>query len=305
MLHLKAKKMRIFTLFAALFLIFPLFFIGNPTLYSSPLYKALWNLGHYAFFALAALLFLYGYRPLQKKSIVFLSLCAICVGGSVEVLQSHAGRDGNWQDVMRDLAGAWIAYFWFYKQVSFKWCGRGAAIVLSLPDIFFILYAAVAQGYAIYQFPQLASFESVVEQHGLKGNYVRSDNFYSQGKTALKVRLNTHKYSGISFNEFFNSWRGYSHLEFDIYNPQMNNVNLILRINDVQHAIGGNGIGDRFNHAVTVFNGWNHYSISIEQIENAPAARKMDLSKVESITLFAIDLPVEQDVYIDNLRLIE
>jgi hypothetical protein len=287
----------------ALIVIFPLFFIGGPTFYSAPLFRALWDCGHIIFFsclifALHQKVTIAGWRP-------FLAITAVVfvLGGAIEVIQTQTGRYGSWQDLLNDLVGTWLGLFWLQKSNLWVWLGRVSAIALASPNVVLVLLAAWSQIQSEYQFPELANFESAISLHGWKGNIERTNLLQSSGNYSLKIHLNTEKYAGVSLTEFYNSWQGYTNLSLDLYNPEHELVNLVIRISDVQHELSKNDHSDRFNKKIAIKNGWNHIEISVAEIRQAPLTRTLEMDNITSMIIFATQLQQSQDIYMDNVRL--
>lgn len=281
----------------------PFFFIGGPTVYSTPLFRALWDCGHLLFFA--GLVFaLHYYVDFSKfRAGVVLSLVVFVLGGLIEIIQAHTGRDGNWQDLMRDMAGTWMGLFWLQKPNGWVWTGRIFAIALCIPTLSIVYAAAQAQRFAEQQFPVLGNFESDMDLHGVKGDIERSNAFHSRDQYSLKVHLTTKQYTNVSFNDFFNSWQGYNYLLLDLYNPSTQPLDLVIRIDDVQHQAGNNEHDDRFNKNLHLEPGWNAIQIPVDEIQHAPAKRLLQLDAIKMIVIFAVQLQQEQDIYLDNMRL--
>src|SRR3954466_3177043 len=102
----------------------PFFFIGGPNYQSSSLFRAFWDWGHILFFSGLVVVV----QPMVKmkgwRFGVLISLIVFVVGGIIEIVQSYTGRDGNWQDLLRDLSGAWLGLFWLQKATAWIWIGR-------------------------------------------------------------------------------------------------------------------------------------------------------------------------------------
>ena len=49
--------------------------------------------------------------------------------------------------------------------------------------------------------------------------------------------------------------------------------------------------------------GWSDIDIPIEDIENGPRGRQLDLSYVKAVNIFAVSLKEARVIYIDNLQL--
>jgi hypothetical protein len=48
---------------------------------------------------------------------------------------------------------------------------------------------------------------------------------------------------------------------------------------------------------------WNRIQIPMQDVENAPIDRKMDLKHITEFNLFAVSLPAPRTIYLDNLTL--
>jgi VanZ family protein len=290
-------------LWVILIAVFPLFFIGGPHYYSTALFHALWDFGHLFFFAgfviaLHKKILLKGWR-----AGILLSLFVFLVGGAIEIIQAQVGRDGNWQDLLRDLVGAWVGLSWVYGGSRKVWCGRVFAAGLMLPSLSVFVWAAWSQLHLQQQFPLIANFESAIELQAWHGDVERTSALQTSGLYSLKVHLTTGTYTGVSVDGFYNSWQGFTALTFSIYNPEPAPLALTLRVNDLEHELGDNDYNDRFNKKITIEQGWNNISISIAEIEAAPAMRKMNMGSIHSLVLFAKKIAKKQDIYIDNVRL--
>lgn len=298
-------KARSVTLVAGLLLLLalPFFFISGPAAYSTALFRALWDCGHLLFFAGLVVALNTAIDFSKVRAGILLTLAVVIVGGLIELVQSYTGRDGSWQDLLRDLAGTWLGLFWVQKASVQIWLGRIFAVLLLLPTLVPVYTAAQVQHRAEQKFPLLADFETEVDLHSALGKVERSNTYHSRGNFSLKVQLTAEKYSRVALVNFFNSWQGYSALLFDIYNPEPQPMDLQLRIDDVQHLMGDNLHSDRFNHSLHLEPGWNAITISVAEIQHAPATRLLQLDAINSIIIYAVQLPSEQSIYLDNLRL--
>ena len=98
-------------------------------------------------------------------------------------------------------------------------------------------------------------------------------------------------------------WRGYQWLAFEVFNPEQETLQLTIRINDRIHDQKGHRYSDRFNKILLVGPGWNHFEISLEDVEEAPSNREMDLKDVFSLGLFATNLKEPRALFFDYFRL--
>ena len=225
------------------------------------------------------------------------------LGGAIEIIQSHIGREGNWQDLLNDVAGAWFGFFCIQKNSRLIWIGRLVSIGLLAPPLSLVFLAGWSQLQVKKSFPIIANFESSIDLYGWKGNIERTDLFHSSGNYSLKIHLTTKKYSGVSLTEFYDSWQSFTTLSLDIYNPAQTPIDLTIRVNDARHELGANDQDDRFNKKLYIVNGWNHIEIPVAEIRQAPATRELKMDAIRSLTIFASQLPAAQDIYLDNIRL--
>jgi len=282
---------------------FPFFFFGGPTSASTKLFGVLWDSGHVIFFT--ALVF-----SLRKKInlnnwriALLISLIVFVAGGLIEIIQAYIGRDGNWNDLLRDLMGTWLGLFWAQQPSIWVWCGRIVSFALLLPNLGKILFEVWFQLYAIQQFPLLAGFETVTEVRGYRDGCERSAEFHTQGNYSLKVHLTTSLYSVVNFDRIMRDWRGFKQLGVDIYNPDPTALTLTIRIHDELYTSTGWRNTDRFTRHFIVKPGWNYLVFPINEIQHAPADRSMDMAKIARVTIHSTRLAEPRVIYMDNLRL--
>lgn len=161
---------------------------------------------------------------------------------------------------------------------------------------------------AYWQFPLLAGFETPFEANRFirgTGRFSVSDEYAYTDSKSLRVRFGTQTYSGIAMEYMPKNWRGYSHLQFAVYNPQEREVTLHTRIHDAHHGKSGRMIyADRFNRSFSIPPGtWTPITISLESIKNAPRNREMDMAQITNIGFFVAREPEPLTLYIDDIRL--
>ena len=281
---------------------FPFFFLGGTTEASSNLMYAIWDCGHLVFFIAIVAIVSKKFDINNWKVVFFISAAVFVGGGSIELIQAYIGRDGNWDDLLRDMTGAWLGIFWLQRNTLWSWVGRLISIVLLVPTLTTLYYEGRFQFNLNQQFPILAGFESSIETYGHRASE-QSTLFHTQGEYSLKVDLTTNKYTGVVFNRLINDWTGYKIFSFDIYNPDPQAFKMTVRINDADHHLSGWVTQDRFNSVLNLEPGWNHFAFSLEDIKNAPEHRKMDMTKIMWIEIFAGKLPAPRAIYLDNVRL--
>lgn len=281
---------------------FPFFFFGGAIEASSNLFGAFWDCGHLVFF-IALVVALSKKIDVNNWRIgVLITATVFFGGGLIEIIQASIGRDGNWDDLLRDLTGTWLGLFWIQRGGKWIWGGRFLSIVLLIPNLTAVFFEVWYQLNARQNFPILAGFESNVEVHWGKKEDELSAQYHTQGKYALKIKLSPKPYSGIKFGRLINDWRGFKQLRFDIYNPDQP-FDMWIRVNDAEHKQHSWGRADRFNRSFHLNSGWNNLSFSLEDIQHAPASRQMELSQISWVEIFVGKLPESRIIYLDNLRL--
>ena len=295
-------KLRYISSLIIVVIAFPFFFLGGSTETSSNLMYAIWDCGHLVFFIATVAILSKKFDVNNWRVAVLISVAVFVGGGLIELIQAYIGRDGSWSDLLRDMTGTWLGIFWLQRGNIWSWLGRVISFALLIPSLTTVFYEARFQLNLIHQFPVLAGFESSIETYGHRSSQ-RSRQYHTQGEYSLKVDLTTRRYTGVVFSRMINDWSGYKTLGFDIYNAGQDAFTMVVRVNDAQHNLNGWAKQDRFNHALQLEPGWNHFTFALEDIRNAPQKRKMDLTKITWMEIFVGKLPAPRRIYIDNVRL--
>lgn len=282
---------------------FPFFFLGGAIEVSSSLLSAWWDCGHLVFF-IALVAALSNKFDVNKWRVCVAIILGVFVGGGlIEVIQAHIGRDGNWEDLFRDLAATVFGLFWFQRNSKWSWLGRLAASLALIPTLTALFFESWHYLHTRNSFPLLSGFESQIETYGFNPEMVRATEFHTQGLYSLKIKLTTNLYSGIKFARLPRDWRGFNRLSVDIYNADTKPFMMSIRVNDSDHKLHGWDNGDRFNRRFRLEPGWNQLSFGMVDIQHAPKSREMDLANVAWLELFVGKLPEPKTIYLDNLRL--
>lgn len=314
----------------ALLVLTPFFFIGGPSPVATPLFNSLWDCGHIVFFSLLSLLLVQKFSLTRGRDWLLLTLAVFVLGGAIEIVQAHTGRSGSWQDLLRDLTGTWLGLFLIRSKHAWVYAGRLLALGLLSMNLYWVGLGGAGLWYAYREFPVLADFESPLSIQTMRANgfrdklsrdktgkiiagenspplvktqIERSRDYASEGEYGLKIQMGNQRYAGVAFNQIMTDWSAYAYLEFDLYNPGEVPLLMLVRISDKQHDVGANQTSDRYNRYITMQSGWNHISISLDEVAKAPEHRRMNMEEITSMVICANRLRDPQVAYLDNLHL--
>ncbi len=283
----------------------PLLFLGGRLLPDTEQFKSLWNLGHIPF-SLIAVLFIHNRIKLfgwKRGAWLFVGILLISI--AIELTQSAIGRQASLSDIVRNFIGAGIAWFWLQPKNWLIWLGRLSALtmfVLEIQQTGNIFYSEY-----LYrkQLPLISNFEHSFDLRRWHGDISISNQIASDGKYSMKGVLGPHLHANIELQGSPQDWSQYQSFHVDIYNEQLTDIEIMLRIHDEEHAYGPYRwrYGDRFNKKLLLKTGWNSYDLSLREIKEAPTRRELNLKKIANIQFFVANPEQDQIIYIDNLRL--
>ena len=157
------------------------------------------------------------------------------------------------------------------------------------------------------QFPVLSNFETPFEKDRWDGEASREIVKLEEnsGNSQLKINLTTARYSGVGMEYLPADWSGYQSVNLRIYQPSDEALHITVRIHDQQHETGLHvyEYDDRFNRAYALQKGWNDISISLLEVQSILKTRKMNMSQISDISLFAVELPGPRVIYLDKIYL--
>ena len=290
-----------------------LLFVGGPDYYSSRSFKHFWDIGHIVYFMLfTGLLTRWRFVARMPLSGQWASMLLITLlsGALIEVLQHGTARTPDSWDVLRDVTGSLVALVFGYpgsglRPAALRHSLRVAVLTLLLIQLWPVTRSLVDEAIARHQFPVLSDFETPFEIDRWTGNAglsVLGMPSISRGKL-LKLALTTDRYSGATLNHFDGDWRSFTTLNISLYNPDVKPLGITCRIHDVQHTDGNEEYADRFNRRFLLKQGWNQLEIDLHAVEESPAGRHMDMSRIRGLQLFVTALPAPRIIYLDNVAL--
>ena len=246
-------------------------------------------------------------RPFFLQFVLIMSVVFL-VGGIIEVIQPYFGRSAKWRDLGINVLGGFFGMMFFAPlrrslSRSLLVCAQLCALTLAVVMFHGPAITLWDMWRASRQFPVLSDFETPFEASRWSSGEI-DRTVARHGHASLRVALGTEKYAGTTLVRSFGDWQGYSTFSFSLYNPDADPLHLTVSIRDEEHWRRGGEYHDRFNRTFTMEQGWNEVHVPVADIENAPAARTLDLSRLSEVVIFTVDPPAPRVMYLDYVRLI-
>ncbi len=302
-------------LFITLICCFILFFLGGPDEYSSRSFNHFWNLGHLFFFAVFTMM-LVRQTPFISKARKIIQYAyplsiTLILGIIIELIQFGFNRTPDTGDVIRNLIGCCIGLCFLVPTAKLKSnpaqrLFQLLCVILTLIQVYPCAVSFIDERIAARQFPVLADFETPFEPERWMGfsRFERSKETAGGGNYSLKIALsNNATYSGLFLTYFPSDWQGFQTWHFSVFNPDEADLKLTVRAHDVSHPDNGFHFDDRYNKRMMFKEGWTHVAIPLSDLGNAPETRKMDLSHMINVGLFATRLKEPRTFFLDNVYL--
>ena len=274
------------------------------------------DVSHFYIFALysifLALLIPFFYSSWQRLSI--LTLSGAILAGAFEIIQhglpERSASFTDWQNgIFGCIAGALFVALLKNHQKTFYW----ALFFTACGALNLLMFLPAYKDYEAYKWriaamPMLSDFENPKDMHWWRkrspkqSDWVEtklSTEWSSKGTYSLQVKLHANTWRALFFDAGFLSWRGYESLAFDISNPE-EAFTLGVRIDDEQTE---KAFSDRFNTRLFIPSGVSKHSIKLNDIENGPVHRLLNLDHIRWMMLFTGSKDKERNFFIDNLRL--
>jgi VanZ family protein len=300
---LDSLKWRKFTL-ALIVLAVPFFFIGGPSSVSLDVHRRFWDLGHSIFFALVAINLVWWKIVKTPKQFSISFVAVVLLSLLIEKLQTYVGRDASWSDVLANMAGLLLGYTLTQTASRSIILLRALSLIGLMPGLWSFFKSAAVSFILWQQFPLLSggdsSWESVV--WGGKSEITRIASPEKTQRVYL-VRYSGEAYQSADMMGFIQPWIDYQRLILEIENPSSEALSIVLRISDKQHELSEQKYNDRFNRRIHLLPGWNQIEVSISDIENAPADRKMNLHEIYLLKLFLPESGKAKELYLNKIYL--
>lgn len=297
-----------------LVIIYGLFFVPNDNETTHTIWTEIWNLGHLGAF-LCIWLFVFNIFPWFQRLSATRLILLVCVSTLVlaeliEYVQGLIGRDDEWQDVWDSGVGAILCVTFFSAQVRkmvrwqrYAWRLVAIVVLVAVP---WSIWSALTDEYFIRrQFPVLSDFSTPFEMRRWQKN-TATIHLQKSGEPDvpfLAVDFHPAIYSTVTLKYFYPDWRGYKHIVLDATNPESVNFRVILRIHDRLHKKHNYALNDRFNRTLLIHPGRQRVTIDMDDVQNAPVSRKMDMQHIEELSLFTMHSKSQHHLWIHRVYL--
>lgn len=318
MIHLLTGRHRILALSVLCLTatVFTIWLLVNYHLPGKSQFQAtLQDSGHALVFFCLSLVFAVLFRRLvpdvNRKKHAFTALFAcILTGAVVEMVQSQVGRESSWSDLFLDTIGAAAGsavFLSFYERRRLKIIYLTIAFVLlamSLSSPLIWLYAGYQRDSA---FPVIADFENtwlnkfIDARYSARYSIVPAPEAWGGNTSSVaKVDFDTGPWPGLISRDVSGDWRKYQYFVFEVFNPQQEELKLVLRINDKHH---NNRHADRFNRTYDIKPGHREIKVAMDDIMLGPSTREMDMEHVFGTMVYMLRPSRPYTLYFDNFRL--
>jgi len=128
-----------------------------------------------------------------------------------------------------------------------------------------------------------------------------SNQHVTHGKGSLKLELYPSDYPGLVPILEEKDWSGHKSLCFDIYNPQRQDIQISLRIDDRKDYPG---YGDGYNESFILKPGIHRLSLPLVTLVTSGTDRRLDLRRIHSLLIFVTRPESKVVLYFDYIRLV-
>lgn len=127
-----------------------------------------------------------------------------------------------------------------------------------------------------------------------------SDEHVSHGERSLKLELYPSNYPGLEPLLDKNDWKNHKWLSFDVYNPQHEEIQLNVRLDDQENYPD---YPDRFNKVINLKPGMNSLKIQLDTLVTSGTERHLDSSNIYRMFIFVVRPEKKVTLFVDHVRL--
>ena len=128
-----------------------------------------------------------------------------------------------------------------------------------------------------------------------------SDEHVTHGTRSLRLELYPSEYPGIAPKLERKDWSGYRALCFDIYNPAKKELQISMRIDDLEDFPD---YKDRYNKSFILQSGLNRMSFPLDSLVTTGGHRSLDLKNIYRVLIFMVNPSQKVVLYVDYMRLV-
>ena len=248
----------------------------------------------------------------RRRRLLTIAIVVVALSLLSEAAQIPTDRDASMEDLVADwLGAAAFALIAISFSASFRLDRRYRMLLVPL-GIVLLVWALLplAKVSAAYverdrNLPDLVVFDGHFSRSFMRiqnATLVAQRNATSGGTSAL-ITLNDGAWPGVVLHDLYPNWSRFTALVIELENPQTSPLKLNLRVDDDKHRFGEQRYSDRYNLRFEVPPGETTLRIPLTDIENGPADRRMDLSAIDGLVLFAARSEAGRRFLIHSIRL--
>ena len=230
-------------------------------------------------------------------------------GIALELIQPAFGRSASFTDIYYNFVGIVCALAMAgsrHLNTIPKLSIRLVSLAILLSSLTVPVFGAATLSKRNQAIPSLLNFEDSWQRRlyraGGRANLslISNPTGWKNGSTALKVDFPTTKYPGFSVPHIFPDWRAFHSLKLSVFSKNEEIIYITLRIHDKQHD---HDYTDRYNQRLEIKPGINQIEINLEEVQNKPEGRQMEMEKIAGLAIFAVSPEETFSLYFDDLRL--
>lgn len=289
--------------------------------------EAVHSAGHFGMFGAMALLlcllvplFIKSWREERWRAMAAAATLAMGLGLFVEIAQQFIpGRSPSWNDLLQDGLGVVAGLLLLLvvdpirsSRPALKLLGRFAfPVFLALLTVGIWPFASCTWDFfwRNRSFPILIDFQANWSNRFLwrddsvqvSQRPVPSDWPAAAGQNVIFAKIaNEDQFPGLGVREPYPDWHQYETLAFDIYSLQNETIEMAVRVHDFEHD---DSYQDRFGRLVNVAPGYQTFRIRMSEIQFAPRNRRMNLTSIDGVKVFAVRPTSPLSIWLGNIRL--
>ncbi|MEJ2602698.1 MAG: hypothetical protein P8172_05325 [Gammaproteobacteria bacterium] len=265
-----------------------------------------------AFFLFSAIVFRLALPSLGAlRAALFAAAAVLLAAPAGETAQLLAGQKFSLHDIRQDLLGgacALLALVAHYGRREGRIDSRRARAITAgawllsfavLAPVLWWTWVLAARAAAV---PVIAGFEGAWEESLITAGerIEKPAGWPAAGLYVLRVATPARKYAGVRFLDPYPHWGGFTDLRFVAGTDDRETRRLAFRVHDVYH---NQQYSDRFNRAFTIGPEPREFCIPLDDIQQAPDNRQMDLDAIDGMTFFLVDTDGTEVFLLDAIRL--